>query len=129
MTIHTDIPEFTLDTSGRKQVNFPAGALRLHRIDVEDSAESPQNMTGWTLSYVWREANGQLAFSKGTGGSGITIGNGSGTNDRATVTIDRADTQGLRGSVYSWALWRTDGTSDDPLATGTLRLVQVADQP
>ena len=129
MTIHTDIPEYTIDSSGRKQVNFPAGSKRTHRIDVVDSAGAAQSMSGWTLAYVWREVNGQIAFSKTSGGGGITVGNGSGTNDRATVTIDRTDTAGLRGTRYNWSLWRTDGTDDDALASGTLILVQVADQP
>lgn len=129
MTILSDITEYTLDASNRKQVNFPAGAKRVHRIDVEDSAGAPQTMTGWSLSYVWRvQVTGELAFSKATGGSGITIGNGSGTDDRATVTIDRADTVNLEGTVYDWALWRTDGTDDDLLAGGTLVLAQLADQ-
>lgn len=129
MTLHVDIPEFTIDGSGRKQVNFPAGSKRTHRIDVVDSAGSAQNMGGWSLAYVWRDSNGYPVLSKATGGSGVTIGNGTGTNDRATVSIDRTDTSGLRGTKYDWALWRTDGTDDDVLAEGTLILSQVADQP
>lgn len=128
MTIRTDIPEYTLDASGRKQVNFPPGAKRTHRIDVEDSAGAAQAMSGWTLAYVWRDERGNVVVSKATGGSGITVGNGSGTNDRATVTIDRTDTISLQGR-YRWALWRTDGTDDDLLAEGTVVVPAVADQP
>lgn len=134
MTLWVDIPEFSDVTIGGvtyKQVNFPSGSKRTHRINNFDSAGAAQNMGGWSLSYVWRAgplATDRLLFSKATGGSGITIGNGSGTNDRATVTIDRADTIGLRGKVW-WSLYRTDGTDDDALVAGTLMVVAVADQP
>lgn len=133
MSIWTDIPEFTEVTIGGvvyKQINFATGAKRTHRINVVDSAGSPQSMSGWSLSYVWRagpSAVDRLLFSKATGGSGITVGNGSGTNDRATVTIDRTDVVGIRGRVW-WSLSRTDGTDDDVLAAGTLMVVAVADQ-
>lgn len=134
MSIWSDIPEFTEVTiSGvtYKQINFASGAKRTHRINVVDSSGAAQAMSGWTLAYVWRagpSAVDRLIFSKATGGSGITVGNGSGTNDRATVTIDRADVIGVRGKVW-WSLYRTDGTDDDVLAAGTLMVVAVADQP
>ncbi len=123
MTVHADIPERTGD-----EVNFPRGAKRAHRITVVDSADAAQAMTGWSLAYVWRDANESAALTKTTS-SGITIGNGSATDDRATVTIDAADTAALTGQKYTWALWRTDGTNDDVLAEGTLVLSRVAQQP
>lgn len=127
MTVHTDIPERTT-LNGNSEVNFPRGAKRTHRIDVVDSAGSPQSMSGWSLAYVWRDATGSPVVSK-TSGSGISTGNGAGTSDRATVTIDAADTASLIGQKYSWALWRTDSTNDDVLAEGTLVLSSVAAQP
>lgn len=127
MTIRTDIPEVTI-TSAVRHVNFPAGAKRTHRIDVVDASSVAQAMTGWSLAYVWRKADGTLALSKTTS-SGITIGNGSGTDDRATVTIDAADTVSLAPGTYNYALWRTDSTNDDPLAYGTLVLSAPAAQP
>lgn len=128
MTIRTDIPEFTTDAAGNLHVNFPAGAKRNHWVNVTDENGAAQNMTGWSLAYVWRDVRGAIVFSKATGGSGITIGNGAGTNDRATTAIDAADTQGLAGE-YSWALWRTDSTNDDPLAVGTVYVSPIAAQP
>lgn len=128
MTIRTDIPEITVDSSGYRQVNFPQGAVRSHRIDVLTSAGAAQTMTGWALAYIWRDRNGASKLSKTTS-SGITIGNGSGTDDRATVSIAQADTLTLAPGKYSWALWRTDSTNDDVLAEGTLILAAVAAQP
>ena len=129
MTLHEDIPEFTTTANGQ-EVNFPAGGKRTHRIDVVDSGGSPQNMTGWSLAYVWREKDGTfpLVLSKTTGGFGVSIGNGAGTNDRATVTIDAADTDGLPGE-FDGALWRTDSTNDDPLFVFTVIVSRVARQP
>lgn len=101
------------------------------RVDVvtEDGGTTPQTMTGWALACVVRRSDGILVCNKATGGSGITIGNGSGTDDRATITIARADTLNhVAGKDYSWALWRTDDGSDIPLAYGPCRIVEVAGQ-
>lgn len=132
MTIRTEIPEYTV-TNGRRTVNFAEGAVRNHRIDVLDENDAPETMTAWDLAYVWRNPAGTLIFAKTTAvNDGVTIGNsgaGGGTNDRATVVIDRVDTLGLPSGKYDWALWRTDDANDDPLAEGTLVLVGVAAQP
>lgn len=86
-------------------------------------------MTGWALAFVVRLGS-SLVLSKATSGGGITIGNGSGTDDRATVAIADTDTAGwTAGRDYSWALWRTDDGSDTPLAYGPCRIVYVAAQP
>lgn len=128
MTIHVDIPEFSPDADGNLQVNFPRGGKRSHKIKVTDASGNPQAMTGWSLAYIWRDAVGNAVVTKTTA-SGITVGDGDGTDDLATVTVDAADTSAQTGKKYAWALWRTDSTNDDPLATGTLVLSQVAAQP
>ena len=127
MTIKSDIPA-SQTVNGNEQVNFPAGAMRTHRIDVVDSLGSPQSMAGWSLAYVWRNAVDRLVLNKATGGGGVVIGNGTAANDRAVVTIDAADTDGFAGE-YEAALWRTDTTNDDPLWVGTVVVTKVARQP
>ncbi len=107
------------------------GGDRSVRVDVttEDGGTTPQTMTGWALMFVLRRSNGALVLSKTTGGGGITIGNGSGTDDRATIAIARADTLNQSpGKDYVWALWRTDDGSDTPLAYGPCLIVAVAEQ-
>lgn len=117
MAVETNISRGTFFVGGNHQ----------HRIDVVDSADAAQNMGTWSLAYVWRSATGSLLFRKTTG-SGITVGNGVGTNDRATVQIDPADTAGLAPGRYEWALWRSDSTNDVVLAWGTLELTRAAAQ-
>jgi hypothetical protein len=100
------------------------------RVDVKQSDEvTAQTMTGWALSFVLRRANDDgLVVNKSTG-TGITIGNGSGTDDRASVALLRADTSAWpAGDNYAWALWRTDSGSDLPLAYGSAVLVKAVAQ-
>ncbi len=102
--------------------SFFVGARQTHRVDVVDSAGSPQNMTGWSLAYAWRR-EGKRVLAKTP-----TPGNGSGTNDRADVSIDASDTAGLAPGRYEWALCRSDSTNDVVLAWGTLELTRAAAQ-
>lgn len=90
---------------------------------------TPQDMTGWTLSFVLREKtqDGTIKISKTTS-SGIALANGSGTNDRANVTIQRADTLALREGIYWYALWRSDDPNDTVLAYGSAYLTKAAIQ-
>jgi hypothetical protein len=127
--IRTDVPEYTIDSNGRRVANFAIGAAKSWRVDVLDSTGAAQNMTGWSLAFVIRDAQGAEKLSKTTGGGTISIGNGSGTGDRATVTLVNADTQNLQPGRYEWALWRTDSTNDDPLAFGEIVLARAARQP
>ena len=133
MTLHIDIPEYSI-VDGKKRVNFPRGAKRVHRIPIKDADGNPQTMTSWTFAYVWRNASGDVAFAQKISGSGISLTNGVtaeegiGTDNVAVVTINRVDTLALGDKQFSGALWRTDGTDDDPLATFTLVLSHVADQ-
>lgn len=107
---------------------FFVGADLAPTYDVTNAAGSPQAMTGWALAYVWRDRDGRRVLAKATGGSGITIGNGSGTDDRATIALDPADTAALAPGRYDWALWRSDSENDVPLAWGTLELTRAAAQ-
>ena len=106
------------------------GADQSLLIDVEQSdLTTPQTMTGWALAFVLRSSDDRLVVNKATGGSGITIGNGAGTNDRATVALADTDTTGWPAArAYSWARWRTDDSTDVPLAYGPAVLVKVAAQ-
>lgn len=102
------------------------------RVDVVtvDGGSTPQAMTGWALAFTIREtkATGSLVVSKTTV-SGITIGNGSGTDDRATIAIADTDTTGWpAGRHYVWGLWRTDAGSGIPLAYGPCTITEASDQ-
>lgn len=100
-------------------------------VDVKttDGGATPQTMTGWALAFVLRSTDGRLILSKATSGAGITIGTGSGTDDRATIVIADTDTTGwTAGRSYEWSLWRSDALSDIPLAYGPATLTHVAAQ-
>ena len=100
------------------------------RVDVttEDGGTTPQTMTGWALAFVIRDHAGNSVVSKTTS-SGITIGNGDGTDDRATISIADTDTTYWEaGQKYRWALWRTNDGSDIPLAYGPCTILEAADQ-
>lgn len=92
-----------------------------------DGGSTPQTMTGWALEFMVTQLTSEI-LSKTTG-SGITIGNGSGTDDRATITVAAADTANWApGRLYRWALWRTDSGNKRPLAVGSLTVLD-APQP
>ena len=102
------------------------------RIDVvQADGVTPQTMTGWALEFTLRaeaaNGTGTEHITKTTAGGAVTIGNGAGTNDRATVTILAADTATLKeGKYYEFALWRTDTGSRQPLVYGTAYLTAPA---
>lgn len=100
------------------------------QINVKQSdLTTPQVMTGWALGFVLRSSDGRLILNKATGGQGVTVGNGSGTDDRATVALADTDTTGWpSGRSYEWALWRTDDGTDIPLAYGPATLQKAAAQ-
>lgn len=95
------------------------------RIDVktEDGGATPQTMTGWTLSFRIERQDGQSVCSIVP-----TIGNGDGTDDRATVAIGVTDIAVREGREYRWALWRVDGSNDVVLAYGPCVIVRTAAQ-
>lgn len=98
-------------------------------VKTTEGGATPQAMTGWSVAFVVRRrSDNALVVSKATGGSGITIGDGVGTNDRATVTIGETDITGWTpGREYKGALWRTD--TDVPLWAGPVWLREAAALP
>lgn len=86
-----------------------------------------QTMTGWSLLFVVRRRSDNAVVVSKTTASGIAIGNGDGTDDRATVTLGETDIVGwTEGREYKGALWRTD--TDVPLWSGVVWLREAAPQ-
>ena len=100
------------------------------RIDVvtEEGGVTPQTMTGYALAFVIREQVTDALVCTKTTPSGITIGNGAGTDDRATVAIADTDILHPPGRNYYGALWRTDEGSDTPLWAGPVIILKAAPQ-
>jgi hypothetical protein len=105
--------------------------------DVTSDGTTPQTMTGWSLTWeLLTRRGGTILITKSTGGSGITIGNGSGTNDRATVVVSDTDTEGIATTLgvdidqvagtYFHVLRRTDSGSESVLAFGDVVLQQAS---
>jgi hypothetical protein len=102
-------------------------------VTTTPGGSTPQTMTGWAFKFVIRRlVNGRpdqtatgLVFSTTT----VTLSNGNGTNDKATVTITDADiTSWPPGRNYRGTLWRTDDGSDTPLWDGPVVLLEAAAQ-
>jgi hypothetical protein len=109
-----------------------ANADHTLRIDVktEDGGATAQTMTGWALAFVVRRTDrDEPVVCSYTTAAGITIGNGDGTDDRATVAVADTDITHPAGNQYRWALWRTDAGSDIPLAEGPCVIRKAATQP
>jgi len=106
---------FDIDASDE----FFIGTDQTIQIDVKQSDESTaQTMTGWALTWELKDSpNGTVQISK-TVGAGIAIGNGSGTDDRASITIADDDTEALEPGVYYHQLRRTDAGSERLLSFG-----------
>ena len=106
------------------------GADQLREVDVVtvDGGSTPQTMTGWQLAFVVRL--GEVLMLSKTTGAGITIGDGAGTGDRASIDIEDTDTEAWTpGQLYRWALWRSDTGDETPLAFGKLAIIDVAALP
>ena len=115
-----------------KEQNFTAednwfkGERKQAVFDIVDEAEAAQTMTGWTLSFgMYRAGATGNAITPKTTASGIAISNGDGTDDRATVTVDAADTASLLAGTYYYELERTDSGAEQKLAFGTIILRNV----
>lgn len=90
--------------------------------DVTQSDDTTaQTMTGWALTFeVLDKRAGTVQLTKTTGAGEITIGNGSGTDDRATVTLTDADTEALGAGKFYYQLRRTDAANETQIAYGDL---------
>lgn len=94
-------------------------------IDVNQvDGTTAQTMTGWTLAWYLTARAGSAALVTKT----PTIGNGDGTDDRATVTLDDASTESAiiaAGPGNYWhELWRIDAGSETRLVYGSFVLQQ-----
>lgn len=96
------------------------GEDRSLRYDVTSDGTTPQTMTGWALTWELLDRRGGTVLITKTTVSGITIGTGSGTDDRATVAVSDTDTEALTGGAgtYHTVLRRTDAGSEVVLAFG-----------
>lgn len=96
-------------------------------ITTTPGGATPQDMTGWSLQLVIRRSSDNALVLNTTA---ITIGNGNGTNSRATVDIDYDDMVGWPfGLLYYGTLWRTPAGSYAPLWTGPVRIERTAARP
>ena len=105
------------------------GADQQFRFTIVDSAGNAQTMTGWALEWVVRRlspATATAVLTKNTSGGTIVISSGSGTDDRATVTVTDDDTLNLPAGTYYHALRRTDAGNEQVLAFGTAELQTAA---
>ena len=112
---------------GRDQ-NLYIGEDRTINVDVNQSDGTPQPMTGWALTWELTDRAGGTVLLTKTVGSGITIGNGDGTDDRAAITLADGDTEGLTdgAGIYYYYLRRTDGDSEVNMAFGPVHLLKAS---
>ena len=99
------------------------GEDRTINIDVNEAdGHTPQTMTGFALTWELKDSiTGTVRVTK-TVGSGITIGNGDGTDDRAAIALADTDTEGLTAGTLFHHLRRTDAGSELVLAFGNVIL-------
>ena len=93
-------------------------------VDQSDGSTA-QVMTGWGLTWeLLDSAQTPVVNAKisKTVGSGIAIGNGDGTDSKATVTIADDDTENLEAKIYYHQIRRTDAGSEQILAFGPAHL-------
>ena len=105
------------------------GSAKTFTDDVKQAdGTTAQSMTGWSLEFVIRRDDDLALVTKATGGSGITIGNGVGTDDRATIVVAAVDTLGLTPGWFTYGVWRTDTTNDVLLTFGRCYLTKASAQ-
>lgn len=97
--------------------NWFIGEDKTIRIDVVDADDAAQAMTGWTLVWELKAASRSTSalISKTP-----SIGNGSGTDDRATITVADTDTEALEPGTYYHHLRRSDAGSEQVLSHGSV---------
>lgn len=121
---------------GAATANVPAseqwfkGEDRTLQFDVVNAAGSPQTMTGWALTYELKASQtATTALISKTAGSGIAIGDGDGTDDRATVSIASGDYGSVsfahEKKTFYHRLYRTDSGNKIVLAEGEAVIHQV----
>ena len=100
------------------------GEDRLINIDVvQADGVTPQDMTGWSLTWELKDGpTGMVRVAKSVG-SGLVIGDGAGTGDRASITIADTDTEGLPAGTYYHHLRRTDPGNEIVLSFGAAVLL------
>ena len=102
-----------------KSEHWFKGEDRTINIDVDQAdGTTPQDMSGWALTWELKDSATGLARITKTTAAGITITNGDGTNDRAQVTIADVDTEPLVPGTYYHQLRRTDAGSEVVLSFG-----------
>ncbi len=86
---------------------------------------TPQDITGWTLSYTWKkhlsDPDASAVLTKTTSAGIVLTTPLSGI---CTVTIADTDTDALTARTYVHELKRTDAGSETVLTTGTVVLQQ-----
>ena len=111
---------------------YHVGANWQFQFDIKDATGAPQNVSAYVLRFVGRQPGpvGTLIVNRATGGSGITVGNGDGINDRVTVLVPVAETENAKPGILVAALWREDVSPNTyPLVTGTVDVTVVAERP
>ena len=104
-----------------KRHRYVIGDDRPIQIDVVDKDGAAKNMNGWALTFeIKATRTSTTALISKTTVSGITIGDGAGTDDRASITISDADAEAaLSEGVYWCQLRRTDAGSEELLQYGS----------
>lgn len=94
------------------------------RIDVTDENGAAKNMTGWALTWEIKSSRtSSTALVTKTTSDGISIGNGAGTGDRATITIADTDLEDtLSEGTYWHQLRRTDAGNEELLSYGSVKI-------
>lgn len=96
---------------------------------IKNEAETAAvDITGWTLSWKVKRsvshADSETVLSKTATVSGTFNSDPAVNTQRATVTIDDTDTDGLTAKTYRYELKRTDAGQETVLAYGALELKQ-----
>lgn len=109
-----------------KDDDFYTGEDKTLTVTVyEADGTTPQNITGWSLSYRWKRSlsdpDSDAVLTKTTS-SGITLTTPA--SGVCTVTIADTDTDSLEARTYYHELKRTDAGSETVLTTGSVLLQQ-----
>lgn len=109
-----------------KDDDFYTGEDKTLTVTVyEADGTTPQNITGWSLSYRWKrspaDADSDAVLTKTTA-SGIALTTP--VSGICTVTVADTDTDSLQPQTYYHELKRTDAGSETVLTTGTVVLQQ-----